>query len=163
MACTPTVEVCQSADAKRQRGFNWTLEFARRWAPNMAYADEVAIRPSSERLHTGFEYVSDGGQSNGRREPQWPATAAETVEDGSILWTAQYVTFGSLIERIASSTWSGPDDITIDDEEITDEPGAQITSCSITGGTPGSEVEIVNEVVTTEGNRYIAKLLVTIE
>lgn len=163
MACTFTATDCQAASAKRPRGFNWTLEFARRWARNAAFGVGVAIRPSTEKLQTGLEYVSDGGQSNGRKEPAWPTDETETVEDGAILWTPRDLTVDSLIERIATSTWSAPDAITIDDEEVTDTAGEQVTSCSITGGTPGEVAEITNTVTTTLGHTYVAKLLLTIE
>jgi len=163
MTCVTTVEACQASGEKRPYAFNWTLQLARRWTANTPYALNTAVRPSSEALQTGFEYESSGGQSSGKKEPKWPTTLGGTVTDGSITWTAVALSDDSLLEQIASSTWDVSTPLIGSSETTIDTPGQQATGIELSGGVAGTTYTVVNEIVTTAGAEYWARLELTID
>jgi len=161
--CVPTVEACQRTGEKRTLGFNWTLRLSRRWTGNTPYAAGTRIRPSEESRHTGFEYQSSGGQTNGQAEPRWPTRLGGTVRDGSIVWTAVALSVDSLLETISTSDWDVPTGLTGSSEDTVDSAGLQSTEIMLTGGADGETYEVVNEIRTSAGNEYQAVLVLSIE
>lgn len=66
--------------------FYWLEALVQRYQPGAMYATNELIRPT---FPNGFFYkATTPGQASGR-EPNWPRTAAATVNDGSVVWTAQ--------------------------------------------------------------------------
>jgi len=67
------------------------IEASTIWAANTAFANGVAVRPTSSFSQPngfrGFNFQSSGGTS-GATEPAWPTTIGATVTDGTITWTA---------------------------------------------------------------------------
>lgn len=163
MTCLFTVEECKGAGEKAPFAFNWTVQLARKWLANTPYALDVKVRPSTEALQTGFEYSSSGGQSSGAFEPRWPTRLGGTVKDGSVTWTAVALSVDSLLETIASSDWEVPTGLVGSNEATTNTPGMQGTEIVIADGTPAEVYEVVNEIVTSDGNEYQAVLTLTIE
>lgn len=165
MSCAGfVVEVCKRAGARIPRGFNFVLEMARRWEAATPYAAGVRIRPASKATQTGFEYESSGGVS-GSTEPKWPrrlASPGHTVIDGSIVWTARELSFDSLLERIASATWTADSGITATEIPEVDNAAEQSSSVTISGGTVGTTYAVSVLVTTTEANIYGATLAVEI-
>jgi hypothetical protein len=163
MTCVFTAEECKGTGEKVPYAFNWTLQLARKWTANTPYAADVKIRPSTEALQTGFEYSSSGGQSNGASEPRWPTRLSGTVRDGSITWTAVALSVDSLLETIASSDWEVPTGLTGSGEVTSSTAGIQATEIVLAEGTPAAVYEVVNEIITSEGNEYQAVLELTID
>jgi hypothetical protein len=62
---------------------------------------------------TGFYYECTTAGRTSAHYPTWPRAAAETVNDGSAVWTARHPT-GSSIPTIASVTWTVPTGIVKD-------------------------------------------------
>jgi hypothetical protein len=162
MTCVYTVEKCQKAGENRPYGFDWTVFLANRWRANTPFAVGDRVRPTTELKHTGFEYASSGGQSNGKKEPSWPKVLAGTVLDGSIRWTAVAMSTDGLLETIVTSTWTVPGAVTDTTDAVASEAGRQATSVFLASATPG-EYEIVNEIVTSSGAEYQAVITLTIE
>jgi hypothetical protein len=162
MTCVYTVEKCQKAGENRPYGFDWTVFLANRWRANTPFAVDDRVRPTTELKHTGFEYASSGGQSNGKKEPSWPKTLSATVLDGSIRWTAVAMSTDGLLETIVTSTWTVPGAVTDTTDAVVNEAGRQATSVFLASATPG-EYEIVNEIVTSSGAEYQAVITLTIE
>lgn len=168
--CLILLERCQRAVENRDYAFNWTLFFARRWQPDMRFPVTEAVRPTVLALQNGCEYLSDGGQTNGLKEPKWAKLVeVEGAEytDGSITWIAQELSYASLADRldVADVQWSIPDDsgISQSDAIVFDEPGLQMTQASFTGGTAGETYDIVVTVTTIGGKVYTGILRLTIE
>jgi hypothetical protein len=162
MVCVYTVEKCQNAGENRPYGFDWTVFLANRWRANSPFALDARVRPSTELLHTGFEYNSSGGQTSGKKEPTWPKVLNATVIDGSIRWTAVAMSEDGLLETIVSSTWDVPAEVTDTTDTFVDEPGRQATSIFLASATPGVYT-ITNEIVTSTGAEYQAVIELTIE
>jgi hypothetical protein len=162
MTCVYTVEKCQKAGENRPYGFDWTVFLANRWRANTPFAADDRVRPTTELKHTGFEYASSGGQSNGKKEPTWPKVLNATVIDGSIRWTAVAMSTDGLLETIVTSTWTVPAEVTDTSDAVANEAGRQATSVFLASATPG-EYEIVNEIVTSSGAEYQAVITLTIE
>ena len=56
------------------------------WQANTAYNEGDVVRPVGTR--NGFVYKCTTPGTSGANEPTWPTTEDETVEDGSVVWTA---------------------------------------------------------------------------
>lgn len=159
--CLLIVKKCQHVEARLDYAFDWTRELTRLWEADHPYAYGIAVRPAG--LATGFQYLSSGGQS-AAIEPSWPTTVGGTVVDGSITWTAELIDDASLADEIDTDTW------TVDDTTLTVEPvapvitdGLQMTSAFLSDGLSGITYTVENEMVTTGGREYLARILLTIE
>jgi len=168
MVCVVEQSVCKRAGETKPWGFNWTMRFARKWAPNSPFASLVRARPSSLEQQTGFQYRSAGGVSSGAVEPRWPdskkmAAGAITVRDGSILWTGEAIDDASLAERIDEVDWAIPTGIGFLETTPVDTGELQQTAGQFSGGTAGEHYDAIVTVVTTEGNTYQGIIHIEIE
>lgn len=93
---------------------DFSLIAARRWRRAAIFASGDHIRGSK----SGFEFVAGGNGQTGDKEPRWPKTLGDTVQDGSIEWTAAAVSTDSLLKTLASATWEADASITISGEAI---------------------------------------------
>jgi hypothetical protein len=158
--CLQVLKVCKTAGERQDYAFDLTAEFSKLWEADHPYAAAAVVRPS---VGTGLEYVSSGGQSNGEIEPEWPTPAGETVEDGSITWTAQALSALGLKHHIVDCTWTAPDGITASDQVETDDPGLQEIRIWVSGGTVGESYVITALVETNLGALFECRLIVSIE
>lgn len=162
--CVQTLEVCKAASERQWYAFNLTDEFAHRWQAARPYASGQAVRPA-RRPATGFEYVSSGGVSHGKTEPEWPQAVGETVEDGSIIWTAQAISYDSLRERLAAvdpAEWTTDGDLILSDQVEQDLPALQEVRIWASGGTLGEVYDCVVVIETVSGSLFECRLRVTI-
>jgi len=60
------------------------------WATGVEYAAGAFARPSASTNRLLYECTTGG--TSGGAEPAWPATAGETVTDGTVVWTAREAT-----------------------------------------------------------------------
>ena len=160
--CLEVLKRCQSVDARLEYGFEWTREFSRRWVRDHPFDLGIVIRP--ETIPTGYEYVSSGGQT-GAEEPLFKLTIGSTTRDGSLVWTAQDVSSNSLMDSIASDTWtvSSPSGLTVEPVTPIITSGMQLTSVILSGGVVGVTYTVENEVFTTLGFEYVARIVLEIE
>lgn len=154
MTCSAKFAACKRASETKPYGFRWTDAFCRRWQADTPFATGVRVRPTLAALRSGFEFESSGGQSNGKKEPKWPTALGETVQDGSITWTAVALSVNGLLERVSAVAWVAPVGITVNPRVAVDEAGLQETLADISGGTSGTTYEIRADVTTTIGNIY---------
>ena len=160
-ACLKIVKKCQHVEARLDYGFDWTRELSRLWAADHPYPYGVTVRPAG--LTTGFQYFSSGGQS-GAIEPAWPTTVGGTVIDGSIEWIAEVLDDSSLVDQIDSDAWTyDPTGLTVEPVAPVVLEGQQMTSAFISDGVSGEEYVVENEVLTTAGREYVARIILTIE
>lgn len=142
--CVATLKECQGAEEVHDYAFDLTDQFSRKWAPNAEQPLGAIVRPGT----TGREYISGGGVTNGELEPDWPLDNGDTVEDGSVVWTGQSVSYAGLLHRVGSADWTAPAGITISDPVETDRPALQEVRVSVTGGVVGRTYRIVGLVTT---------------
>lgn len=159
--CLQILKVCQAEDERQIYAFDLTDEFASLWSPNRPYTVGTVVRPR-DNPGTGLEYVSSGGVSNGELEPEWPIVVGDAVDDGSLTWTAQLMTFSGLNHRIVSAAWTAPSDITADDQVETDHPAMQEARIEISGGTLGQRYTVIGLVTTDQGSIFELRLQDTI-
>lgn len=160
--CLIVLEACQRVGEIRDHGFNWTLEFANRWQADYPYNAADGVRPSTLERQTGFEYISDGGQSNGKKEPSFSKITGATTVDGSISWTTVALSNTSLERRLVQSYWDDASALfTITDENVVDSPGLQLTSAKFTCNTTGV-YDLINRISTDDGLEFTAILRMTI-
>jgi len=161
--CFPLKKDCKRAGARLDYGFNWTRELARKWEPDLPFAAGTKIRPATDEGQTGLQYASSGGQS-GPTEPPWPSVIAETVLDGTIIWTAEALTTASLTEQIADSEWESPDpDVTLDGDDTSATAGLQATIAFVSGGIVRRSYDIVNRMTTSAGKIFEGVLRLKID
>jgi hypothetical protein len=78
--------ITKSVDEELILEFEFARELEHKWRSGRQYALNTYVRPT---VLNGLEYkVTTAGQS-AEREPKWPTTVGETVQDGSVVWTAQ--------------------------------------------------------------------------
>jgi hypothetical protein len=150
--CYALLKACKRVGERKDWGFNWTHELARKWKPYQPYALGIAVRPSRVDEQTGLEYlVTTAGQTDSD-EPEWPIAAGGTVVSGSVTFTAQAISADSLEDSISASTWSsGEPTIVVDDDATSATAGLQATSAFVAGGVTRRTHDIVNEVITLAG------------
>jgi hypothetical protein len=160
--CLQIAKKCQNVEAKLDYGFDWTRTLSRLWTRDHPYGVGVTVRPFGPA--TGYQYASSGGQS-GEIEPNWPRVAGASVVDGSITWTAEAIATTSYEDMIVSDVWTGGDSsgLTVEPVAPTIAAGLQQTAVVLSGGVVGTVYTVENEVLTTQGLEYVARLLLTIE
>jgi hypothetical protein len=93
---------------------DYTADFgahcARYREPNTDYLQNVIVQP---RRATGLQYKATTAGRTGTSEPRWPTVAAGTVTDGSVVWTAEAISTGSLVRTLTSAAWTSTTGITI--------------------------------------------------
>lgn len=155
--CIATLKVCQGPLSVLDYAFDLTERFAILRQPNYPYANGAHVR--SFDGGTGWQFQSSGGVTNGDDfEPDWPTESGESVEDGSLTWTAEAITYDSLRYRIDEVEWTAPAGITLSDESIIDQPAMQEVRVTVAGGTAGEKYRIVGVVTTTSGLEYEVRI-----
>lgn len=96
---------------------------------------------------TGFYYECTTAGRTSAHYPTWPRASGQTVNDGSVVWTARHPT-GSSIPTISSVTWTLPSGITKDSQT---EAGL-VAFITVSDGTDGVDYEIVCTMTPSIGN-----------
>jgi hypothetical protein len=105
---------------------------------------------------TGWYYECTTAGRTARNYPQqWPRAAGETVNDGSVVWTARHPS-SSTVPLVSSATWTVPAGLTLDSQS---ESGA-LTSIVVSGGTDGVDYDVLCRMTPTSGS--IAEKTITI-
>lgn len=109
---------------------------ARYREPSTDYSLNTIVLP---KRATGLQYKATTAGRSATAEPRWPATAAGTVTDGSVVWTAEAITTGSLLRTLSSAAWSADTGVTVGSPSTA---GTRSTVL-ISGGTEGQDYDIV--------------------
>lgn len=127
------------------------------WKPGNQYAATDYVRPT---YANGYEYEASVTGQSGSVEPDWPTAVvspADTVEDGSIVWTMR--PFGSnAVDLPASHSVSAETGITVASDSLS---GTRVL-VQLSGGTVGQWYDVTAEVTTASGEIYTEVLRVTI-
>lgn len=138
---------------------DYTAEFdshcARLREPNTDYALNAIVL--SQRA-TGFEYKATTAGRSGTPEPRWPVTAGQTVTDGSVVWTAQAVTAGSLLRALSSASWSSDTGITVGSPTTA---GTRST-VMISGGTEGQDYDVLCTGTCSDGTYPVVSFTIKV-
>lgn len=102
--------------------------------PDTAYATDARVVPM---VRTGLQYRATTAGVTGYREPRWPTIAGQTVRDGSVVWTAEAVSAGSLERSLSSADWVGPG-LSLANFDVLDQEAVALVS----GGTVGQSYRI---------------------
>lgn len=135
--------------------FDWHDYLANLRAPGAAVAlnDVVRLR----RLEaTGLEYKCTTAGVTGWRNLVWPGSVGQTLNDGSVVWTAQAVSSASLRTTITLSTFPTVSGVTYGTTSETDLRYA----IQVSGGTANRSYEIRHRVTlaNTEQQEALAML-----
>lgn len=111
------------------------------------YAFAAGVFVQAQR-DTGFYYECTTAGRTARNYPhEWPRTAGETVNDGSVVWTCRHPS-SSTVALVSSAVWTMPSGITKDSQS---ESGA-LTSIVVSGGTDGVDYEVLCRMTPTIGS-----------
>lgn len=157
------------AGETRQRGFDLTPFSCNYWRKIMRVTAGFAVRPApiemaealgydpreSNGEQYGYEFVASvvgGGAegTTGTREPRW---SADTVIDGSIIWTRRPITGDSLFRTITdtlSIEWIAPDEMTITEPVAVVGAVLQVAAHH-SGGTEGEQHRVIARVPYSDG------------
>ena len=159
-ASLPYVEVPakRSAD-KVPVQFDWHDYLANKWQRGTPYLLGARIRP--ERLQaTGLEYEVTTGGVSGNRRPNFPVTLSETVQSGSVVFTAREMSDSSLRATILSSTFPAVDGLTLSDQSDDD----HVHTIFVAAGTSGQHYDVANRITLSnppgELKEGVARLMV---
>lgn len=138
---------------------DYAIDFAGHCArfrePDTDYAINTQVRPKKA---TGLQYKATTGGHSATNEPRWPTTAGATVVDGSVVWTAETITTGSLIRSLSSAAWTADTGITVGSPSTS---GTKSTVL-ISGGTEGQDYEIVCTGTCSDGTYPVRTFIVKI-
>src|SRR5688572_21302587 len=110
-----------------------------------AFAQGVFVQAQRD---TGFYYECTTAGRTGRNYPHaWPRAAGETVNDGSVVWTARHPS-SSNVPQVASAVWTVPSGLTQDSQS---ESGT-LTNIVLSGGTDGVDYEVLCRMTPTVGS-----------
>ena len=136
-----------------QIDFSRALEEIR--APGRAYSLLDYVRPPTP---TGFEYECTAAGQTGQSQPAWPDTIGETVEDGSVVWTAR--AFGENASNTITTITVTPETGIIVDASSFNGPIVDVT---LSGGTAGEVYDVAVKVDTASGDEYEDTLRITVK
>jgi len=114
MSCEVVQSECLRLGVRVPITLDLSLVAARRWRPGALFDAAIHIRGSK----AGFEFEAGADGQTGDREPRWPKVLDDTVQDGSIEWTAKAVSTASLLKVLSSVEWEADDSITVTGEQI---------------------------------------------
>ena len=100
--------------------------------PDASYALNACVRPLKA---TGFQYRATTAGRSGTQEPRWPEIAGQTVQDGSVVWTAEAYSAASLLRTLSNATWTPDAGLTVTGAGVDADACAAIAN--ISGGTLG--------------------------
>jgi hypothetical protein len=114
-----------------------------------AYQVNDLVRPLRQ-FATGLQYrCTVAGITSGRKysEIRWPTVVGGTVTDGTVTWTAEALSNGSLRSTIASNTWPAVAGLTLSGAASLDL--RYVTR--VAGGVSGTSYDIKHQVTLASG------------
>lgn len=136
-------------------GIDWTAFLAKHWQQGTSYAANDRVRP---RTPTGFEYEATTAGQSAAREPRWPTTLADTVADGSVIWTARALSTASLRTTVSTSSWTADSGVTLSGAVV----DGQLATTLVAGGTSGNRYSVLNRVTFANGQRAEGELVIPV-
>lgn len=135
--------------------FEWEADVARVRQPNATYTAGTKVRPS---VRNGFQYSASGGTTR-TQEPAWPTVVGNTVNDGSVTWTAEALAATSLDTTISTSTWTAVSGVGVTPRA---NDGTRTRAFLSTVGTSVGEYEFTNTVVFANTRQRIGRVLLKV-
>lgn len=140
---------------------DWHNYLINRRQPGVAIPLNFVVRPIRSKA-TGLEYkcTTAGVTSQAPYDRiKWPVTAALTVTDGTVVWTAQAVSASSLRATVSVDTWSAFDaGITLSDQSNSD----LIYTTYASGGVDGQDYDIKHKVTLSGTPAEIKEALIVL-
>lgn len=96
---------------------------------------------------TGWYYECTIAGRTSAHYPTWPRADAETVRDGSVVWTCRHPDDAS-VPSVQSAAWTVPDGLTLDAQV----ESGYITQVTLSGGIDGVDYEILCRMTPTAGS-----------
>lgn len=113
------------------------------------------VRPPFE---TGFYYeATTAGRTSAHFPIRWPRTAGETVQDGSVVWTARHPS-SSTLPSISAVSWTVPAGLTLD----TQSEGAFLANVTLSGGVDGEDYEVTARVTMSDSRIVEQSIIVPV-
>jgi len=130
---------------------NWHDQLVREPRRDFDFASGVFVRP---QRGTGFYYECTTAGRTSAYYPVWPREAAQTIADGSVVWTTRAPS--ASIPDVSTAVWTVPSGIT-KDSQLEDGP---ITYITLSGGTDGEDYDILCRMTPSSGN--VAEQTITV-
>jgi hypothetical protein len=140
-------------------GVDWHDALARLWpGPSRAVAQDTVIRLARAHGKGGLQYRATTGGVTGSPEPRWPREPSATVQDGSVVWTAEPRTSASLARTIATQAWEPQSGVTFSAASNTDE----VFSVLVEGAEDGKDYQLVHAVELSDGQEDAAAVILPV-
>lgn len=123
---------------------DWELELVSQAERSRYFSSGEVVRA---QIDTGWYYECTTAGRTSRHYPVWPRSSGETVEDGTVTWTARHPDDAS-VPSVSSAVWTVPSGLTLDSQQ---EQG-MVTYITLSGGTDGEDYEVLCRMTPTSGN-----------
>lgn len=140
---------------------DWHDYLIRQRRPGTAYASSDTVRPLRARA-TGLQYrCTTAGVTSGvpTDRIRWPTVVGGTVDDGSVVWTAEAVTSASLRTTIASDDWPSVTGLTLGSASNSDLRYV----VTVDGGVSGQTYEVKHQVTLANGEEKEAVIVLPVQ
>lgn len=128
--------------------FDFTELLENRWKEDSHFALNDYARALTRRP---FEYQVTRAGRTGRKEPIWPNTVGQTIDDGEVEWTAVALSTNA-IDTITTETITGSDDLTIGIATV----ASPLVQVSVTDGFAARDYDIKCVAATAGGRQWVA-------
>lgn len=126
--------------------FDWHDFLVRLPERGKAYAVNDRVRLPRARS-TGLQYRCTTGGVTGKSEPRWPTVSGGTVNDGTVIWTAEAIDANSLRTTISSDDYVLDTGITEGSSSNADLKYTVLVS----GGVSGQEYRVKHQIICANG------------
>ena len=133
---------------------DWRKFIVESWRPEAEYAVGSIIRPS---VGNGFYYDATTAGISSRLQPDFPPAVAETVSDGSVVWTARHPSTPTLLS-IDTSVWTLDPGIS----EVLSAIDGFITRITVSGGVEGEQYRATDLITKSNGEDEEDSLIIEI-
>jgi hypothetical protein len=129
------IEFEQHVDETLDYSVNFAGHCVRVREPDTDYAENIVVQP---KRATGLQYRATTGGRSGTKEPRWPLTAALTVTDGTVVWTAEATSEDSLRRTLDSVSWAADTGLTVGSASSS----GVVSTALISDGVAGQSYEV---------------------
>lgn len=135
--------------------FVWRQQIIEKWRPEYPYALNDVVRPI---VGNGFYFLcTTAGESAGIQPSDWPTTALDTLNDGSVVWQCQ-LPVSIDADDILTSVFTLDAGLTEDSKAI----DGQVTQITISGGVAGESYRVSNTITRESGSQETASFVLEI-
>jgi hypothetical protein len=136
-------------------GVDFTARLTRWWEPRRDTSTSTRVR---SRMRAGYEYECTTGGQTGLKEPLWPTTVGQTVQEGSVTWTCRAISTASLTSTVSGVVWTPDTGITSASPSL----AGQVAISNLSGGSDGIDYEVKVAATLADGRVLVKRCILPV-